>query len=136
MIDGAVRRAEGYEKYRPRVVRAIYRKADDMLVLVLATGVEVGIPRRLLQGLEQAKSAEVAAVEVEDFGSSLHWDSLDVDHYVPELLGGLFGTRRWMSEIGKAGGSARSVVKAKAVRENGRKGGRPKKRAATKGTPR
>jgi len=49
---------------------------------------------------------------------------------VPGLLQGTFGTRRWMAgELGAAGGKARSTAKVAAARENGRKGGRPRKAA-------
>ena len=48
----------------------------------------------------------------------------------PELIEGIFGNRQWMSLIGKKGGSARSEAKVRAVRESGRKGGRPKKSVA------
>jgi hypothetical protein len=53
---------------------------------------------------------------------------LDVDHYIPALLEGVFGTKRWMSELGRRGGSKTSAAKAAAARENGRRGGRPRTR--------
>jgi len=47
---------------------------------------------------------------------------------VPGLLSGVFGSKTWMARtLGAAGGRARSAQKASAARENGRKGGRPKK---------
>jgi hypothetical protein len=60
----------------------------------------------------------------------LHWPLLDADLYVPSLIEGAFGSRRWMQQIGKLGGSSRSSVKAKSSRENGKRGGRPKVRVA------
>ena len=47
--------------------------------------------------------------------------------------GGIFGTREWMSELARHAGSRTSAAKAKAARENGRKGGRP--REAITGAP-
>ncbi len=111
--------------YRPRAVAAEYRATDDMLAIKLATGVELLMPRKLLQGLEDADPQEVANVEIDDFGEGLHWEALDVDHYVPSLLESVFGNRRWMSELGKRGGSVRNDAKTRAARKNGRKGGRP-----------
>ncbi len=126
-IDVAIAQARVYEQYRPKAVAAAYRKPDDMIAIRFTTGVELSIPRKLLQGLESATAAELATVEIDDFGSALHWEKLDVDHYIPGLIDGVFGTRQWMAAIGKKGGAVRSDAKAAAVRENGRKGGRPRK---------
>jgi hypothetical protein len=51
---------------------------------------------------------------------------LDADLYVPALIEGAFGSRRWMQHIGELGSSARSAGKAKAAREYGTRSGRPK----------
>jgi hypothetical protein len=126
-IAAAVAHAKVYDQYRPKAVAATYRAEDDRLVIELATGVELAIPRKLLQGLENATPAQIAEVQVEDFGSALHWESLDVDHYVPGVIDGVFGTRKWMSELGKIGGTSRSPAKRKASRANGLKGGRPRR---------
>ncbi len=128
-IDAAIARATLREPYRPRAVAAIYRAADDMVAITLATGVELAIPRQLLQGLDGATPAQLGGVEILGLGDSLHWDALDVDHYVPSLIEGVFGNRRWMSEIGKRGGAARTAAKVAAARTNGRQGGRPRKDA-------
>ena len=45
---------------RPRAVSANYRASDDAVAITLATGVELTIPRRLLQGLGSATPAELA----------------------------------------------------------------------------
>lgn len=126
-IDAAIQRANAYEPYRPKAVSAKYLPDSDAIDIGFASGVNLIIPRRLLQFLESAKSAELGRVRVEDFGTVLNWPGLDVQHYVPGLLEGVFGTRRWMSEIGRRGGLARSKAKAKSSRLNGRKGGRPRK---------
>ena len=51
----------------------------------------------------------------------------DADFTVAGLVAGVFGTRAWMAELGRKGGSVTSEAKAAAVRENGKKGGRPRK---------
>lgn len=126
-IDAAIALANLREPYRPKAVAATYRAMDDVFAIKLATGVELAIPRTLLQGLGNATPEQAAEVEIWGPGSSLHWKSLDVDHYVPSLIEGVFGNRRWMSELGKRGGAARTEAKARAARKNGRKGGRPRK---------
>ena len=115
-----------YDQYRPKAISASYRRKGDAVAIKLSSGVEFVIPRKLLQGLENATPTQLADVQIVEAQSGLHWDALDVDHYIPSLIEGVFGNRQWMSVIGKKGGSARSELKARAVRANGRKGGRPK----------
>lgn len=130
-IDAAIALANTSESYRPKAVSAAYYAQDDAIAIRLATGVKLEIPRALLQGLEHASPEDVARIEIWGPGSSLHWESLDVDHSISSLIEGVFGNRRWMSTLGKRGGAARSEAKARAARKNGRKGGRPRKRIAT-----
>ncbi len=129
-IDAAIAAADAYERYRPKATSARYDRKNDRLEIGMSTGIGITIPRSLLQGLEHASPADVARVQIEDFGSALRWESLDVDHYVPSLISGVFGSRAWMSRLGKAGGASRSSAKVAAARENGKKGGRPRKSTA------
>jgi len=94
----------------------------------LSNGLELGVPVDLAQGLAGAKPAALAAIEISATGLGLHWPKLDADLYLPALMEGIFGTRRWMARVmGKAGGRSTSSVKQAAARENGRLGGRPRK---------
>ncbi|MCK7499535.1 MAG: hypothetical protein MZW92_60910 [Comamonadaceae bacterium] len=59
---------------------------------------------------------------------AVHFPRLDADLYIPGLLEGFLGSKRWMAaEIGKIGGTASTEAKAAAARQNGKLGGRPKK---------
>jgi hypothetical protein len=84
-------------------------------------------PPELAQGLEGASPEQLADVWMPPSGSSIHWESLDVDFGIPELVAGIFGTKAWMAELGRQGGRVSSKAKAIAARENGKKGGRSKK---------
>lgn len=128
-IDAAIRRAKSFAVEDRRVLRAEYSSEENRIGLELSDGMRVSIPRRYLQGLESAAPAQVADIEIVGRGTGLHWPELDVDHYVPGLLNRVFGTAKWMSRLGKAGGSSRSKAKAIAARLNGQKGGRPRKRS-------
>jgi hypothetical protein len=128
-IDAAIARGEAFEQYAPRAVRAEYRKKDDTIAITLSTGVELAVPRHLLQGLKSADPRDVCQIEILGPGSTLHWEVLDVDHGLASLLKGVFGNRRWMSVIGRRGSAVRSPAKRAAARRNGRKGGRPGKAA-------
>jgi len=87
----------------------------------------VAIPVSQVEGLADAKAAQIKAVKVVSGGYGLHWPALDLDLAVPDLLAGCFGSRAWMSALGRKAGQATSEAKAAAARENGRKGGRPRK---------
>ena len=109
----------------PYAIQVRYATAKDAIVVELANGVSVSFPRRLLQGLENASKEQLADIEVLGPGTGLHWPQLDVDHYLPGLFRGLFGTRQWMAELGRQGGRQTTPAKATAARANGRRGGRP-----------
>ena len=110
-------------------VSARYNRRSGRVVINLNTGVQIAFPPRLAEGLANASPADLAEIEISPAGLGLHWPKLDADVYVPALLQGVFGSRRWMAaQLGATGGKARSRAKAAAARENGRKGGRPPRR--------
>ncbi|MFA7096136.1 MAG: DUF2442 domain-containing protein [Gammaproteobacteria bacterium] len=112
-------------------VAARYDRHRSRIVVRLDTGVEVTFPTALAEGLAGAAPEALADIQISPAGLGLHWPQLDADLYIPALLQGVFGSRRWMAQqFGAAGGRARSPAKAAAARANGRKGGRPRKRAA------
>jgi hypothetical protein len=67
-------------------------------------------------------------------GAALTWiefEDLDAQFTIMSLLMGVYGGKQWMAEHGQPGGMAQSEAKASAARENGRKGGRPRKKRTT-----
>ncbi len=125
-LDAAIARSRAFELHDRRATKVEYNKRDDLVTIHLADGVRVSLPRKKLQGLQSAKPSQLAKVELLGRGTGLHWPELDVDHYVPGLLNHVFGTARWMSEIGRVGGSSKSRAKTRAARANGKRGGRPR----------
>lgn len=115
----------------PRAVAVRYDAGRGRVVIALSTGVELGLAPRDVEGLAGASVDDLRAVEIDNLGLGIHFPRLDADLYVPALLEGVLGSRRWMAaRLGAAGGQARSAAKATAARENGRRGGRPRKSAA------
>jgi Protein of unknown function (DUF2442) len=115
----------------PKAISARYDRRVARVVVGLDTGLELAFPPRLAEGLAGASPAQLSVIEISPLGDGLHWPLLDADLFVPGLLRGVFGSQRWMARLlGAAGGRARTVAKTRAARENGRKGGRPKKQAS------
>ncbi len=115
----------------PKAIHARYDRRVSRVIVGLDNGLELAFPPRLAQGLEHATPADLAIIEISPLGDGLHWPAIDADLYVPGLLQGVFGSKSWMArQLGAAGGRARSGAKVAAARENGRKGGRPRKLAS------
>lgn len=56
----------------------------------------------------------------------MHFPHIDADIYLPGLIGGLLGAKRWIAaQNGKLGGQAAGAAKGAAARANGKPGGRP-----------
>src|SRR5579872_6399307 len=111
-------------------VSARYDRRRSRIIVLLNTGLELTFPPALAEGLAAARPEHLADIEISPAGLGLHWPKLDADLYIPALLQGVFGSRRWMAaQLGAAGGRVRSKAKAASSRANGRKGGRPYKKA-------
>ena len=115
----------------PHAIAARYDRRVSRIVVSLNTGLELAIPPHIVEGLNHARPAELAEIEISPTGLGLHFPTLDADLYIPSLLEGLFGSSHWMAAgLGKLGGSSRSEAKAAASRSNGKLGGRPRKTAS------
>ncbi|MGH8227255.1 MAG: DUF2442 domain-containing protein [Steroidobacteraceae bacterium] len=132
LTEADVRQAEKRMRERlneqPHAVSARHDRRTARIVVGLSNGLELGVPVDLAQGLAGARPSDLAEIEISPTGLGLHWPRLDADLYLPGILNGVFGTRRWMARVlGRAGGEATSPAKQAAARENGRLGGRPRK---------
>src|SRR6266540_4295029 len=112
----------------PTAIAARYDRRLGRLIISLSTGVDVMFAPHDAQGLERAKPSSLSAIEISPSGLGLHFPRLDADLYLPALLEGFFGSKRWMAaRLGQSGGRARTAAKARAARSNGRLGGRPRR---------
>jgi Protein of unknown function (DUF2442) len=91
----ARRRADG-----PIAVAARYDRRSRRVVVGLSSGIEVMFSPKTAQGLEDAKPAQLDTIEISPSGLGLHFPKLDADLYLPRLLDGWLGSRRWMRERG------------------------------------
>jgi hypothetical protein len=112
-----------------RAKSAVYDPSSKRVIVELANGCIFMFPPRLAQGLETASADDLSEIRLLARGLALNWPRLDVQLSLSGLMMGIFGTKAWMSELARKGGISHSESKAKAARQNGRKGGRPRKRA-------
>lgn len=112
----------------PAAVAVRYDRRISRVVISLESGLEIAFAPRDVQGLENAHPADLADAVISPSGLGVHFPKIDADIFIPGLLEGFLGSKRWMaSQMGKAGGKVLSEEKASAARTNGRLGGRPKK---------
>ena len=130
-IEAANRKGRELQSSTPRAVSARYDRRAERVIIGLSTGLEVAFSPRDAEGLEHATPAELSPIEISPSGFGIYFPRLDADLYLPALLEGFLGSRKWMAaRLGAQGGKSTSAAKAMAARRNGRRGGRPRKDAA------
>jgi len=104
----------------------------NLLIVTLSNHRRLVLPIEDLQGLGSATHQHVQNYELLGGGTGISFPDLDIDLYVPALIEGVYGNRRWMAQLGSIGGKARTAAKRSAARANGAKGGRPRKALTAK----
>ena len=125
-VPAARRRDAAQRKKGLRAASARYDRRAQRVMLELSTGYLFAFPVRAIATLSEATAAQLAAVAVHPSGISLRWDALDVDLSVPGLLLSAIGEQEQRRQLASLAGRVTSTAKARAARENGAKGGRPR----------
>jgi len=132
-FNRANQRAREMQANVPMAVSVRFDRRSGRIVIGLSSGLEVGVVPQDAEGLENARPADLEKIEITPSGFGIHFPTLDADLYLPALLQGFYGSRKWMAaRLGKSGGMVRSKAKMAASRRNGRLGGRPRRSAAAK----
>lgn len=103
----------------PRAISARFDRRTQKVVIKLNTGIDFAFDPRLAPGLGDTALDDLVGVSVEGVGSTLHFPRLDADFTVSRLLEGFLGPMDW----------TKREARALASRENGKRGGRPKREA-------
>ena len=125
-------RVAAESELRAQAVR--YSSNRDAIEVITVRNGGFVIPRHLIGALQDVGPDELAKIEVWPDGSLIEIEDLDihisVDGMVKAALPVLVPGRIVAGMFAAFGGAAKSPAKAKSSRRNGRKGGRPKKKAA------
>jgi hypothetical protein len=128
-IEAALRRTRVHDD-EARAMSVEHVPDLSLLVVGLSNGRRLVLPIEDVQGLGGATHEQLRNHELIGRGTGISFPDLDVDLYVPALIEGVYGNRRWMAHLGQRGGRAKTDAKRLAAQTNGAKGGRPKKALA------
>lgn len=131
-LDAMIARAnEPEDSDEPLAITARYEPVGRRVVVELDSGATFIFPVDRVEGLAGQPDELLATVQVMPGGDGLGWPSLDIHYHVASLVLGTFGGKRWMrqlrGELMRQAAKVTSAERARAARENGRKGGRPRK---------
>lgn len=102
MFEAAEREGTMQRSLMPAAIAVRYDGVTDRVLVVLDTGVELAFAPWLVQGLGGAEAGDLAQVAISPSGLGLHFPLLNADVYLPGLLEGVMGTRRWMAAMRRA----------------------------------
>ena len=98
-IDAALEEAKRLPPL-PRALSAEYDPSLDVVVLKVDNGRQYVIPREALQGLQQASREQLSDIQIFG-GTDIAWPQLDVDHHLLALMDGIYGSVKWMQNLGR-----------------------------------
>jgi hypothetical protein len=119
----------------PRAASIEFKRQSKLFTVKLSSGAQFIFPSRLIREIAGASLRDLADVHLSESGDSIHWEKLDVDFSIPGLITRILGTQLSMSELARQGGRKISIAKSEAARQNGKKGGRPRKKDASVSSP-
>ncbi|MEM8829233.1 MAG: DUF2442 domain-containing protein [Cyanobacteria bacterium P01_G01_bin.19] len=129
-IEAAKQNKLEIDRTEPKAKRVSFDRKNKKLIICLENGCIFSCPINIIQGVCELESEIISTVTLTPNKKGLRWEEADIDLSIPGLLIGIFGTKSWMKEIASKGGKSTSELKKAASRENGKKGGRPRKNKA------
>jgi len=122
--EAAVREAREAGCVEPRAERVSYDAERGLVLVELKSGFVFGFAPERVSGLAGAGREALEAVRISPSGDGLHWDGLDAHVSLTGLMEHALNLREWAPRYL---GAIKSEAKARAARENGAKGGRPRR---------
>ena len=117
-LEPANKRAASLLASIPKAISAQHDHKSGRIVIDLSSKLALSFSPCDAQGLENATPSQLEEIEISPSGFGIHFPKLDADLYVPALLEGSFGSRKWMvSRLGRVGGRSRSRAKPRLLEQ-------------------
>lgn len=133
-VAEAYRHGEESLRSEPHATTIHFDPTVRRFTLTLINGTAISFGADALPELQGASDGQLAQASVTGYGSTLEWAELDMHVSVEGLVIDLFGGRPWQkalrAELSRRLARSGSEARTKASQENGKKGGRPRKRSA------
>ena len=84
------------KKALPIALAVRYDRRNARVVISLSSGAVISFSPKHAQGLDTAKPADLTDAQISPSGLGVHFPKLDADLYVPALLQGFLGSRRFL----------------------------------------
>src|SRR5271165_1387366 len=94
-FETATRRVKAKEARIPKATSARYDRRIGRVVIHLNSNLEIAFSPLHAEGLEEATPAQLNPIEVSPSGFGIYFPKLDVDLYLPALMEGILGSKRW-----------------------------------------
>jgi hypothetical protein len=126
-MDALLRRAAEREKIATKICAARYDARHDVVIIGLSTQSTVEVPRARIAGFANADPAALADLAINPGAESLWSANVDDGVLLEQLLAITYGEDLVMTVGARFAARRRSPAGSAASRENGKKGGRPRK---------
>lgn len=125
------RRAESADRAAGRrALSAVFDRSAGRVMVELSNGAVFGFLPSHIPTLAHLTDAQLTEVTVTPGGSGLEWEALDIQVSVAGIILDALDPQAARSALARIAGKSRSSAKAAAARANGKKGGRPRTKAA------
>ena len=110
-------RGRRQRKKTPPAVAARYDRSSGRVVVSLSSGVDISFLAARRRGARERHCLSTEPDRNYSLGLGIHFPKLDADLYLPALLEGVLGSRKWMAaKLGAMGGRSTSVPNARLPR--------------------
>ncbi len=94
----AVKRGREMRKHVPHAVSARYDERLNRILVRLSNRLEIALNPVDHQALHHATAEQLGQIELWGAGYEIYFPKLDEGVYVPSLIQGILGSKRWMEE--------------------------------------